>query len=344
MELRRTPLHLTPLLLVLSLLTSLVSAQSGQGVLIDGNSRLPTCAQQCTLLQQAAQACTAATGPSTQTGWICFCQSAYLTSLRSSAVGICDAACTDPSDNAQVSVWYNGNCGDDNGASEHAEDGLNSQPSSDGSSNTDNGATTGSGSTNTNSGDSSSSNSNSNANSPPQNSSGSNDDEKSDKTWWAGHYQWIIMILVLIIAFTLFTWGLIFLKKRLDRKRDAMTGGFNAGITTRKVDAEKGVTHQTSGSTLHPSSASGRDSPARTREAFMPYGYGYSGSESRNGSKNEVIPLEEKKSPLARTTTMATEESKDGTEKSEVDGMGPWPVPGRSEKRPPGNGKAVVAM
>lgn len=99
---------------------SLVAAQ--QGVISNGNSQLPACAQSCPLLVQAAQACTA-TNTATQSNWACFCQSAYLTTLTSSAVGICDAVCTNPTENAQVSTWYNSNCGSDFGASEHAGDG-----------------------------------------------------------------------------------------------------------------------------------------------------------------------------------------------------------------------------
>ena len=104
----------------LSLLGTLVAAQ--QGVISNGNSQLPACAQSCPLLVQAAQACQA-TNSATQTNWVCFCQSAYLTTLKTSAVGICDSVCTNPTDNAQVSTWYNSNCGSDNGASEHADSG-----------------------------------------------------------------------------------------------------------------------------------------------------------------------------------------------------------------------------
>lgn len=46
---------------------------------------------------------------------------------------------------------------------------------------------------------------------------------------------------------------------------------------------------------------SGRNSPARTRDAFMPYGYAYSRSESRLGSKQAVN--EQRGSPLARGDT-----------------------------------------
>jgi hypothetical protein len=110
------------LLAPLLLLTSSVLAQQ-QGVLTNGNSQLPSCAEGCQLLIQAAQACSGI-NKAGQQNWICFCQSAYLSNLRTSAVGVCDTACTNPTDNQQVSTWYKSNCGDDNGASEHADDGA----------------------------------------------------------------------------------------------------------------------------------------------------------------------------------------------------------------------------
>jgi len=106
---------------LLALLTSsLASAQ------ILAQEGLPACAQSCTLLNQAAQACSG-TASANQATWACFCQSGYLTSLYSSPSGICDAFCTDPSQNQQVMTWYTGNCGTDNGASEHADDGSGGQ-------------------------------------------------------------------------------------------------------------------------------------------------------------------------------------------------------------------------
>lgn len=96
---------------------------SAQGVLTNGNSQFPACAQACPLLVQAAQACSA-TDVASQGAWVCFCQSAYLTNLRSSATGICDSTCTNPTDLQQVSTWYNTNCGSDFGASEHSGSGT----------------------------------------------------------------------------------------------------------------------------------------------------------------------------------------------------------------------------
>jgi hypothetical protein len=148
------------------------------------------------------------------------------------------------------------------------------------------------------------------------------------------------MVIILALLLGLFAWLLTFLKKRHDRNRDKITGCFNAGITKHNhhFDHEKGGSGNNNipPNTLHPSSASGRNSPARTREAFMPYGYGYTSSESRVGSRTDVadrgaIPLEEKKSPLAREVpVIRTPDEVHGS----VDGMGPWPMPEKREQRP----------
>lgn len=101
------------------LYASLASAQ----LLAQG---LPACAQSCQSLNQAATAC-GGLQSANQAIWSCFCQSGYLTTLYSSPTGICDAYCTDPSQNQQVMTWYQGNCGSDNGASEHADNGSGGQ-------------------------------------------------------------------------------------------------------------------------------------------------------------------------------------------------------------------------
>jgi hypothetical protein len=107
--------------ILLTTLFALLSSSLASAQLLAA-AGLPTCAQTCTLLNQAAQACSG-TATANQATWACFCQSGYLTGLYSSPSGICDAFCTDPAQNQQVMTWYTGNCGTDNGASEHADDG-----------------------------------------------------------------------------------------------------------------------------------------------------------------------------------------------------------------------------
>lgn len=115
------------------------------------------------------------------------------------------------------------------------------------------------------------------------------------------------MVVVLAVGLTALALIGLWLKRRHDRKRDQISGGFNAGITER--------TAPMSNPSLNASGAiasggmDGRSSPARTRDAFMPYGYGYNRSESRLGSSHQV--QDDRRSPLARGETPMGEMEKD---------------------------------
>lgn len=108
-----------PTLPILALLASFLSHPAAQ-LLTTGNTALPACAASCGLVNQAVQACSGFTAAS-QATWICFCQSAYLTTLYTSPAGICDSTCTAASDAQQLMGWYQSNCGSDKGASEHPD-------------------------------------------------------------------------------------------------------------------------------------------------------------------------------------------------------------------------------
>lgn len=119
------------------------------------------------------------------------------------------------------------------------------------------------------------------------------------------------MLIVLFLGLLALAFLGLWLKKRHHRKRDQITTGFNSGITERAppppMSSNPNI-HHTDASMLSASSAAvndtnvngGRDSPVRTRDAFMPYGYGYTRSESRLGSNPEIGRAG---SPLARGTT-----------------------------------------
>lgn len=116
------------------------------------------------------------------------------------------------------------------------------------------------------------------------------------------------MVIVLAVGFSLLAWLLTWLKRRHERKQDRIpSGGFNAGITERSPPME----HKNLSSTVVPLHGGGgrSDSPARTREAFMPYGYGYARSETRVGSSRGGSPL----------VGSVGGEGQNGE-------MGPWPV------------------
>lgn len=118
------------------------------------------------------------------------------------------------------------------------------------------------------------------------------------------------MLIVLFVAFLVIAFVAILLKRRHERGRDQIRGGFNAGITERSPAVDGSGTH-VNRTSLAPAS-SGRNSPARTRDAFMPYGYGYTRSESRpnsgSGAMVDVHPqLRPFGSPLARGEMSASE-------------------------------------
>lgn len=93
------------------------------------------------------------------------------------------------------------------------------------------------------------------------------------------------MIIVLAIVLPLISVLGLWLKRRHDRKQDIPRTGFNAGITSHVGTEGKTadpIPAAIGTEAVHPAHT-GRDSPARTREAFMPYGYGYNRSESAMG-------------------------------------------------------------
>jgi hypothetical protein len=149
--------------------------------------------------------------------------------------------------------------------------------------------------------------------------------------------KWIVMVIVLAIALSIIAILATWLKKRHDRKRDLPNTSFNEGITTRSAPTDPALTEKAAASSRNvapaaaafsSSSPSGRNSPARTREAFMPYGYNYTRSESRLASGSEdaiervpppppagARPHEsDRASPLARGGTPVGELERGGIE------------------------------
>ncbi|TKA73061.1 hypothetical protein B0A55_09495 [Friedmanniomyces simplex] len=314
------PTSLPLLLLLLAALTALTTAQ----LLTNGNSQLPSCATTCPLLLQAAQACSGTTTATAQT-WSCFCQSGYLTTLYTSPAGICDGVCTSASDAQQVMTWFTTNCGTDDGVAEHAGSGSGgggttvvvitststSAPATAAATATGTGAalpsTTASGGT---------------AEPDVRTSSG--------KTWWDGHWKWVLMLIILFVALLLLALLATYLKRRHDRRADQIREGFNTGITTRSApmtmatapaDTAQDATDASGGGGMGPSGyGSGRNSPAphRAREAVMPYSY------TRVGElEKEVGMLAPEGAPPAKRTrrVLVREGSVEGAGSPEVEKM-----------------------
>ncbi|KAM0703095.1 hypothetical protein Q7P35_009793 [Cladosporium inversicolor] len=252
------------------------------------------------------------------------------TTLKSSPSGICDAFCTDPAQNQQVMTWYQTNCGNDDGASEHPDNGSGGQTTVVITS-TSTSATPAAPTTAT-------------RGAAATASSGSvtgNRKTSEEGSWWDNHWKWIVMVIVLAIALAAIAILAMWLKKRHYRKRDDPNTSFNEGITTRTApsDPKLGQAEKPEASAHVPPvapayniSPNGRNSPIRTREAFMPYGYNYTRSESRlasgaSASEDAIEPLQppppviaagplasERSSPLARGGTPVGELEKGGIE------------------------------
>lgn len=86
-----------------------------QQLLVYGDDALPACAQQCPVLSQAQAACVPPAAPVTDqaTYESCFCQSGYLTQLKSDPSALCGSVCTAASDLSQIQQWYAQNCVND---------------------------------------------------------------------------------------------------------------------------------------------------------------------------------------------------------------------------------------
>ncbi|KAK5173325.1 uncharacterized protein LTR77_002006 [Saxophila tyrrhenica] len=284
-------MKLTLTTLLPAVLLPLASAQ----VLSDtSNGQLPQCGQSCSVLTQAQSACGGTSADDAQ-AWSCFCRQVWSGS-GGDLTTMCANSCSSPSDNTQVSQWYTQNCGSDNGASEH---GGGSSSSGGSSSNGGSAAAPGS---------SSSSSPSTPSNTANAGTSASDLDDQGCSDWFDCHWKWVVMIIVLAIGLTALGVGGRWLKKRHDRKQDAITAGFNTGITTRSNGPENPPPMSQAQDPSFVGSgeiepAGGRDSPVRTRDAFMPYGYGYTRSESRNASAG----FDRAQSPLARGTTPVNE-------------------------------------
>ena len=102
---------------LLTIVLTFVLVAFGQQITLIPSS-LPPCAQTCPVLVQAQSACVppAALVSNPATYQSCFCQSAFLVSLRSTSnSNICAPQCPD-GDFATIASWYKGMCGISGGA------------------------------------------------------------------------------------------------------------------------------------------------------------------------------------------------------------------------------------
>ncbi|KAL6237143.1 hypothetical protein BDW75DRAFT_91747 [Aspergillus navahoensis] len=169
------------------------------------SSSFPACGLTCPILAQADDSCTPPTAQVTnqQTYVSCFCQSDLLKNFRTTADGTCDDTCTSSDDRQLLQQWYVNFCS--NGGDTESNPGT----AEDSTSNTNSG-------NNNNSGNS---NGTSSANSAADSSGSSGvSNGAGPQSWWDGHYQWVIMVIVLAVGFTVIAIVGVWLKRRHDKK------------------------------------------------------------------------------------------------------------------------------
>ncbi|PTU23528.1 hypothetical protein P175DRAFT_0432066 [Aspergillus ochraceoroseus IBT 24754] len=168
----------------------------------------PECGLTCTTFTEAETGCVPPAAPVTnQATYVsCFCQSSLLTTFRSSADGTCDTTCTKESDRKLLQEWYLNYCKTDGSSS-----------------------------------DSSSTTSKSSANSSSNSTSAASTADASTvpKTWWDGHYQWIIMVIILAIGFTAIAVLGVWLKRRHDAKYPNLYHAAASGASSSSVFANR---------------------------------------------------------------------------------------------------------
>ncbi|KAI5199421.1 hypothetical protein E4T39_06246 [Aureobasidium subglaciale] len=223
---------------------SLAACASAQQLLVYSDTALPSCAQQCTVLQSAQTGCIPPAAPVTDAVIYesCFCQSGYLTPLKTAGSTLCSDVC-EAADVAKIASWYQSNCADNGvaAAASVSATGTTTDPT----------ATRSASTSASSAGSSSGSQSAKNQNTEPQHS------------WWTDHWKWIVMLIVIFLGLGIFTVILVLLRRRHHRRQDAANAPFNSGITHHSLPALS-VTPPALGKA--PSKQASRTSLPRVRE------------------------------------------------------------------------------
>ncbi|KAH0365943.1 hypothetical protein KCU65_g5659, partial [Aureobasidium melanogenum] len=206
---------------LLAIVASLAAAASAQQLLVYGDSALPSCAQQCTILQNAQTGCIPPAAPVTDATIYesCFCQSGYLTTLKAAGSTICSDVC-DASDVAKIASWYQSNCAD-NGVAAAAKVSA--------------GTTTDSTTTTTASTASSTQSTSTSTSSSSSQGTSSSQETDPHHDWWTDHWKWIVMLIVVFVGLATLTTIFVLLRRRYRRRQDLANAPFNSGITRHSI-------------------------------------------------------------------------------------------------------------
>ncbi|KAB5580122.1 hypothetical protein GE09DRAFT_1050726 [Coniochaeta sp. 2T2.1] len=148
---------------------------------------LPGCAANCGVLYDVNGACVPPAAPAADVGTYdaCFCNDARLAAYSSTSAGACDAACAATPDAAgSIQAWYTGLCGGNNG-------GVVQTTTTDGTSSTGTSSPNGGGSKNNGGG-----------------------------TWLSTHYQWVIFLVIMVVAIAGIWVGCCIWRRRYLRRKD----------------------------------------------------------------------------------------------------------------------------
>ncbi|KAL8992815.1 MAG: hypothetical protein Q9169_006816 [Polycauliona sp. 2 TL-2023] len=184
---------------ILALLVRQTSSQAaGQSIL---PANLPACAQQCTELTGAQTACTAPANPppGATYGLPCFCGFAPLSNLKLDTPTQLCATCSS-SDNAAIQSWYKGTCS--NGGQTSSAPNQQTTPTTTPASSR---AAT----------PNPTNQANNISNRPGQTTNG------EQKGWISTHWQWLVMVIILILGLGGLAIGGVYLKRYIHRRRDA---------------------------------------------------------------------------------------------------------------------------
>ncbi|KAL4884454.1 hypothetical protein BJY04DRAFT_8824 [Aspergillus karnatakaensis] len=191
----------------------------------------PACGLTCSLLAQAETSCTppSVAVSNQQTYVSCFCQSPAIIDFQNSPDNTCLDTCAVPTDRQLLQQWYLNFC----------NNGGDTEDSDDTDTESDTEADVEEDSTNSNTGNSNNNSNTNNDNSNTNSNSNNNNDNDNDDSdvssaadttaptarpadphysWWDSHYKWVIMVIVLAVAFTAIAILGIWLKRRHDAK------------------------------------------------------------------------------------------------------------------------------
>ncbi|GAM86323.1 hypothetical protein ANO11243_043370 [Dothideomycetidae sp. 11243] len=224
------------------------SSVAAQQLLNFGSGALPACAEQCQLLTEAQTACVPPAAPVTDqaTYLSCFCQSGYLTTLKTDATNVCGTVCQG-TDLTQISIWYSSVCAADAPAAAAAPATTTTTQAAAGA---------GVATQTTTASASTSSSQTSQSGSSTKKSSG-------HQSWWSTHWKWVLMLILVAGVLGLIALIAVLLRRRHRRKRDRMSGRFNDGITARSM-VSIGPNVQSPTMSQHPYAAHGRHTPSMT--------------------------------------------------------------------------------